>query len=319
MSINTNSAYISGNGYISYIRDITTTIYQFACIKGDQTLFIPSNAIIVTIQCWGAGGARQGIGGFQIYNTGYGGGGGFTQATLNSNNAGQTLKIIVGEGGKFYNYGAAAPVTYGGGGNQRAPNGPEWGSASGGGRSAVQLMNNGIYDDIVTAGGGGSAGGSFPSVTTKGFGSGGSGGGSIGGNANDNANNNSEGGSGGTQTAGGSVGTTTAGGTGSNGTKYSGGGNSTYGAGGGGGYYGGGAGGISVSYIFGGGGGGSSYVDLLYATSQYMLQGNAGTVAGSTYLPSGVSNIGNGAPETDAVNGGANGKDGYIVIAVTTP
>ena len=301
---NIKSTSISGGG--------TITINKFSYTGADQTFTIPSNATAVTIQCWGAGGATQGHGAISIYTTAYGGGGGFTQATLKSSNAGQILKIIVGEGGKTFNSGANAPATYGGGGGQNLGDG-NWGSASGGGRSAVQISSN----DIVTAGGGGGGGCNQMSSTNYKYGSGGSGGGLIGGNA-DNTSGSNPGGSGGTQIAGGTVGTVNAGSAGTNGSLYTG-GASQYGAGGGGGYYGGGPGGITSGWLFGGGGGGSSFVNTSYATSQYMLQGNAGTVAGSTYLPSGVSNIGNGAPETDAVNGGANGKDGYIVIAVTTP
>ena len=175
-----------GNGNIQVIGNSgggsggTATVYKFIYTGADQSFTIPSNANTVTIQCWGAGGASQGYGGVVLINTGHGGGGGFTQAVLNSSYANKTIKVIVGQGGQSFNLGNNAPATYGGGGSQTINGDVHWGTASGGGRSAVQLLNGGTYYEIVTAGGGGSAGGLYNNGIINGYGSGGAGGGLIG-------------------------------------------------------------------------------------------------------------------------------------------
>jgi hypothetical protein len=214
----------------------------------DQSYVVPSNAKYVIAQCWGAGGASQGSGSAPMYNTGNGGGGGYTKSKI-INIAGKTLNIIVGEGGSTVNNGGNANDTYGGGGGQMLNGDTNYGSASGGGRSAVQLMIGGVFSDIVTAGGGGAAGGNNISGSSDYFnmGSGGAGGGSIGGNAENNSSVSvMYGGTGGTQTTGGTNGTSVTGSTANahNGGQYIGGGNNQYGGGAGSGFEGGGYGGI---------------------------------------------------------------------------
>ncbi len=308
---------------------VTTTTQIFAYTGSDQTFNIPSNITgTVNIKCWGAGGATQGYGGVQTkYPTGYGGGGGYTEANFTqASMSGKTLTIIVGQGGETKNSGVAAPNTYGGGGGQNQTD-TNWGAASGGGRSAVRLPGS---IEIITAGGGGGGGGALSGVATTNRGAGGAGGGSTGQDGEYNATNTPAvvyKGTGGTQGGGGTAGGCSTGNTGNNGSQYQGGGNSTFGAGGGGGYYGGGAGGISSpAWIFGGGGGGSSYVSTTYGGTQvYMLQGSSRIVAGTSYFPSGYTSatIGSGgvASNTNAVtsptNPGVNGLPGLVVITYT--
>lgn len=223
--------------------------YVFEYTGVNQTLAIPSTAKEVIVECWGAGGASQGTGSLKCYNTGYGGGGGYTKSILKGI-SGQTVNVVVGQGGLSTIGGANAAATFGGGGSQQLAGDTNWGAASGGGRSAIQLMVNGAYQDIVTAGGGGAAGGNTASGASDyvGIGSGGPGGGSSGANAEVYENLPIYGGIGGSQTSGGSNGSTATGKTSStyNATLGIGGGGNQYGAGGGGGYYGGGYGGITA-------------------------------------------------------------------------
>jgi hypothetical protein len=313
-------------------------IYQYT--GTDQTINIPSNiSSNVNIKCWGAGGATQGFGILKtMYQTGWGGGGGYTEANFTrASMAGQTLTIIVGQGGQTTNSTTITANTYGGGGGQGQNWGVDanWGSASGGGRSAVRLPGP---IEIITAGGGGGGGGTLRASTTasSGVGSGGAGGGLTGGNAQYasplpglstvNADVRYDG-SGGTPSVAGRVGinsfTSTAG---TIGGQFYGGFGALYGAGGGGGYFGGGCGGISYTsgtnqFIFGGGGGGSSYVNTSYGTQVNMLQGSNNTVAGTAFFPSGYtsSTIGSGGAQS-AANRGTNGNaglPGLVVISYT--
>lgn len=222
-------------------------VYVFPYTGTDQSFLIPTNAISVVVQCWGAGGATQGYGRYTMYNTGFGGGGGYTKSELKSV-AGQTINIVVGQGGQSKNDGINVPATYGGGGSQILNGDSNWGSASGGGRSAIQMMINGDYSDIVVAGGGGGGGGNTASGAKgyEGIGSGGAGGGTKGQDAEVYSDFPIYGGTGGTDIAGGSNGIAT---TGHSGLVIANleiaGGDARHGAGGGSGYYGGGCGGIS--------------------------------------------------------------------------
>ena len=196
----------------------------------NQTFVVPSNVTRIRVSLNGAGGGGP-----------KGGAGGLVSGILPVT-PGETLTVIVGQGGELF-----GANTYGGGGAGGD-------SASGGGRSAIQRAGA----DIVTAGGGGGFSQynnpSFPTYR------GGNGGGSTGedGQADNNYN-----GKGGTQSAGGAGGPSS--GSGSLGT----GGNGFFGGGGGGGYYGGGGGTInnfSSGTQGGGGGGGSSFVANLSGT-----------------------------------------------------
>jgi hypothetical protein len=282
----------------------------FAYTGADQSISIPTGATNAYIQCWGAGGATTGVGS-STRITGSSGGGGYTDAYFSvSSYVGTSLKIIVGEGGKFTNNGGVSNATYGGGGSS-GPVNSSWGTSSGGGRSAVRLSVSSTYVEIITAGGGGGGGPSDkPTAYTNPHGNGGAGGGLVGGDGYQ-----PEGGFGGTQTAGGAKGKSTIGVAGSAGSQYTGGGGAQYSGGGGGGWFGGGAGGGDGTYAFGGGGGGSSHIDSTYTTSgtaTTITQGTLPSVANNSGLPSGViGTIGNGALYSD---GSVNGKNGYVII-----
>jgi hypothetical protein len=180
------------------------------------SIVVPAGCTQATVKLWGAGGAHDGFGS-------NGGGGGYTAGMLDVVQ-GETLTIIVGQGGNWFS-GAA---TIGGGGSALGAGdyaGP------GGGRSAIR--RTGV--ELVTAGGGGGA-------STGNYG--GAGGGLVG------QRGGGPGSYGGTQSAGGCA---FPAGTGPCGTAFQGAGVPAA-CGGGGGYYGGGGG------DFNGCGGGSGYV-----------------------------------------------------------
>ena len=129
---------------------------NFAYTGADQTFVVPSGATTLQVLMSGAGGGR----GTQGVSTG--GNAGLVGGTL-SVTAGETLTIVVGQGGSVGDGGSR----YGGGG--QGGTGYPYGG-SGGGRSAIRRAGA----DIVTAGGGG--GGGY-------YVGGGSGGGTYGGNA----------------------------------------------------------------------------------------------------------------------------------------
>lgn len=307
-----------------------TTTRIFTYTGSDQTLIIPSTLQgTVNIKCWGAGGATQGSGiiATKMYKTGWGGGGGYTEANFSqASMSGKTLTIIVGQGGQTVNSTTIIGNTYGGGGGQgqNSQTDGNWGAASGGGRSAVRITGP---VEIITAGGGGGGGGTLAG-TTDGTGAGGPGGGLSGGNAQygNFSPNVDYSGKGGSQAAAGAIGANSL--TDTNGTiggQFYAGFGAKYGAGGGGGYYGGGCGGISRTnntnnFTFGGGGGGSSYVSTANGGTQVeMLQGSNNTVAGTTFFPSGYSslNIGSGGASNPTIRGG-NGNPGLPGLVVIT-
>lgn len=336
---------LSSINTINPLKYIKTTIYipqtftlTYTYTGANQTLNIPSNISgNVNIKCWGAGGGTIGKGAIAtIYKTGLGGGGGYTEANFNKSFvAGQTLTIIVGQGGQTSESGGNLLATYGGGGGQPLAGDQNWGAASGGGRSAVRLPGS---VEIITAGGGGAGGGTAANASA-GVCSGGAGGGLSGGNAE--ASNPLTGaaspnniptatqynGYGGTQTAGGIKGNGAVATNNTDGSLFTGGSGTTFSPGGGGGYYGGGGGGATKTttgtniWIFAGGGGGSSFVDTSKGTQVQMLQGSGATVAGTAFFPTGYSsaNIGSGGvPDSTATaNSGKFGKPGLIVITYT--
>ena len=187
---------------------------NYSYTGSDQTFVVPAGLTSMNVTLSGAGGGNSG------------GTGGYVSGTL-AVTPGQTLTIIVGQGGQI------TGNAYGGGGSSGSfPGG------SGGGRSAIRLSGN----DIVTAGGGG-------------CGAGGAGG--NGGYPSGSAGSGGFPGQGGTSNAGGAGNYPNYGA----GSQYTGGSSAgqSYGGGGGGGYYGGGAGGATNGANQGGGGGGSSY------------------------------------------------------------
>jgi uncharacterized repeat protein (TIGR02543 family) len=238
----TLSANRGGNGCvgISYTLSGVSTTTTFNYTGSNQSWTVPAGVTRATFFLFGAGGGGN-------YKFG-GGGGGYATGSY-AVTPGQTLTIIVGQGGGgeaaaartgVSGYpGIYTPVTYGGGGR-----GGSFSSgynavyySSGGGRSAIRLPA--ATTDLATAAGGGGAA----------YGQCGLGGGGTSGNG---------GTLGGTQSAGGTGGTSGNGYPGTNGVAYQGGDSKDEGGGGGGGYFGGGGGGDNTS-----GGGGSSYVALL--------------------------------------------------------
>ena len=108
----------------------------FSYTGANQTFTVPAGVTTISVTLWGAGGSGSGVGGI-------GGAGAFIQGTL-SVTPGQTLILVVGQGG-VYNSGGS---TYGGGGGNLG-----YGNA-GGGRSAIQTT---IAATITTATGSGTS------------------------------------------------------------------------------------------------------------------------------------------------------------------
>jgi hypothetical protein len=240
-----------------------------------QYLKVPHAARYVYVYMWGAGGQ----GGWQRGN-GVGGAGAMVQGVL-SVVPGETLTIIVGEGGARGVYSA-----FGGGGY--FPTGAADYSGGGGGRSAIQ--RGGL--DIVTAGAGGGCadntgdvGGAATFSGTSGIGP-----------------NPGLSGGGGTQTAGGAgVGGGTAGSLGL-------GGNAAGNAGAGGsGYYGGGG----SSYDQGQGGAGSSFIDNLNLIPGQSVFGYNGAQPAAPNTTSPFYQTGVAAGGTTA---GQRAGDGLVVV-----
>lgn len=215
----------------------------------NQTWTVPSGVTSIRVKMWGAGGG----GPMSLNNSGYGGGGAFTDVTLPVT-PGEALTVVVGGGGAAGG-GTAGIAAYGGGG----ATGPQH-AGGGGGRSAIRRGTT----ELATAGGGGGAASNADGTYSDG--------GPGGLNGHDGKDGDSTDGTyglkgrGATATAGGAGGTSVgATFTGQAGTQFKGGdAEANWGLGnngaGGGGYYGGGAGGGDThGGQAGGGGGGSSY------------------------------------------------------------
>lgn len=277
----------------------------FAFTGSDQTWTVPAGVTSIEISLIGAGGAG---GNGATGSTAFGGGGGVVTGTLTVV-PGDTLTLIVGQGGindnvsqpldRNYRYGGGAS----GAGNTGFTN--TWGS--GGGRTAVRSSDPlyGTSGDVLTAGAGG--GGGY-NVTRA---AGGAGGGTSGDSGE--RGDTTLGGGGGTQSAGGTAGGPSE--PGVAGIQYAGGyaalsGRSTSEAGGGGGgYFGGGGGGDN-----GAGGGGSSY---LGSTSYFVGSTTAGSGRdpGTSSWPSACgSNPGRGAEPGSSATVGEGGH-GCVVIS----
>ena len=291
---------------VKYVPTLQTITFTYT--GSNQTFTVPStiSPASVTLYMWGAGGGG---------NTNYGGAGAMVQGIL-SVTSGETLTIVVGQGGTI-----DGSTTYGGGGagagnmaGGSAPgigysgNGFPQNAGSGGGRSAIQRGGTDPANDIVVAGGGG--GGTYFSSDRGGAAT-------FSGTANSGTGGLP--GLGGTQTAGGAGGGTGFYGQGLGGSRGIGGNtynNNVYngGGGGGGGYYGGGAGGTNGGDGAGGGGGSSLTGGLSLISGQSVLGFNStnGFTApntGSSYYQSGV---GNGAP---AINSSPRaGGNGLVIL-----
>jgi hypothetical protein len=274
----------------------------FAATGSDQTWVVPAGVTRIQIDMVGAGGGggQAGAG-----SSAFGGGGGSITGVLQVT-PGDTLTIIVGQGGindnvsnpknRNYRYGGGAS----GAGNTAYTN--SWGS--GGGRSAIRSSAASYAEsgDLVTAGGGG--GGGYNTNAA-----GGAGGGLVAG-----AGGSSAGGGGGTQAAGGAGGGPFE--PGEPGVQYEGGyaQMSTVGTpgseagGGGGGYWGGGGGGDNS-----GGGGGSSFL----GSASYFVGSTtaaSGREAGATGWPSACGTTPGRGADPGATASVGTGGSGCVVI-----
>lgn len=265
---------------------------------GEFTL-TPLTTFTATVKIWGAGGA----GGFEYTQTApgtadftYGGGGGYTTATVEFQ-AGTTYILQIGEKGSATAVASVAGATYEAGG---IGNTNSYGGTEGGGYSGIFVTSVSQANALLIAGGGGGGGDSSYSGGV----SGGAGGGISGGNA---GSAGTQGGYGGTQSAGGApsqYNNATAG------SALTGGlGQQTYAThssqgGGGGGYYGGGGGNVA------GGGGGSGFVSTNSAvTNGVTITGSGGTPANSS--SSDRNGSGQGGYSTTVAS-----TDGRIIIEV---
>jgi len=230
----------------------------------DQSFVVPAGVTSLTAKLWGAGGS----GGSDAPNNGqYGDGGkggaaGYTTGTI-AVTPGETLTLVVGQGGS-YSYLTATAATYGGGGN--SPDGQTMGPGGGGGgyagifRGSISQPNA-----LLIAGGGGGGAGHYTTNNDAGTGGG------LSGTAGQDATS----GGAGTQSAGGVGFVTTVPGT--DGSALQGGNGGLICGAGGAGYFGGGGGGhTGSSGTSASGGGGSSFLGTATAAS---------TTAGSGVLP----------------------------------
>lgn len=280
----------------------TTTAFSYT--GANQTFVVPAGVTSINIKMWGAGGA----GGYY----GIGGTGSFVKGTLTVT-PGQTLNIIVGQGGQLPTS-TGTSYAYGGGGKGGYVN--TYLGGGGGGRSAIQ--SGGV--DIVTSGGGGGGGGwkytYYPS---------GGGGGATNGNDTSSPFGGFYSGKFGTITAGGAAGTTQNGTAPTAGAALTGGNGgiaANCGGGGGGGYFGGGGGtGADNSNTdkIGGGGGGSSYITnaSFSGTNTSGTAGSNNTGGTNTQVPGNTDpnytgNVGNGGNYTPAAGG-----NGRVVLTYT--
>ena len=255
---------------------VPTYILKYTYTGSNQSFVVPSGVTSVTVYMWGAGGGA-GLGG-------NGGAGCYVQGVLTVV-PGETLTIVVGQGGG--NKARALGKSYGGGG---AGGGPDGGrsdipSSQGGGRSAIVRSST----DLVTAGAGGGGRG----------GRGGRGRLVTGENGTGQA-------TGGTQSAGGT----------NNGGLYTGGdANQDNSAAGGSGYYGGGGGGQDQA-----GGGGScltSNLSLIAGQSTFGTESSDGSAAPQTSSPYYNSDVGFGATSAYGYNYGSGGN-GLVVIGISS-
>ncbi len=272
------------------------TVSRFTYTGSLQTFIVPPLVTSITVHLWGAGGGGS-------YNKG--GAGAYLSGALTVI-PGETLSILVGQGGRTIpsaSAGGGTTSAYGGGGAVNSGgNANGYGNAGGGGRSAIQRGGS----DVVTVGAGGGAGGGW------GFGynnlSGGAG--SYNGSGTDgNGFSTTYSGKGGTLTGGGAGGVG-----GTAGSLNQGGSGDPWSGGGGSGYYGGGGASDNGAWGNGGGGGGSSYTaNLKNISGENSSDRNAAPGTSSPYYVSGVA-IGG---YTGSQNSPQNGGNGLVVLVYT--
>jgi hypothetical protein len=293
----------AGIGALAAVEVRAQTTYGYT--GGTQTYTVPAGMNSLRIKTWGAGGgAAANISG----PYGAGGGGGFVQADI-AVTAGETITVVVGQGGAGWNSTEGfAGGTYPNGGNATNFGG------GGGGRTEV----SGTNFDLVAAGGGG-GGYQFNGNA----GQGGVGGASTGGNGGSSPNN--AGGLGGSQSSGGSGGSGdcsagSAGGSRSGGAAN---GADVPGGSGGDGYYGGGGGGGGLTNSGdsgGGGGGGSNYTTGSALTNVLSYAGsgsNPGNTTDPTWVSSGYSTMGGFGAGVGSTTAEYRGGSGEVSITAT--
>lgn len=258
---------------------VSPTVYSMP--DAAATFVVPAGKTSIIVEMWAGGGGNQGTP--TIYS---GGGSGYLKCTIPVT-PGETLDLIIGDGGLDGGFNSA--IGGGGQGGQLA--------AGGGGRSEIKRSAT----ILATVGGGG--GGAYSTTGSSGGAGGGtngvSSGGSFGGGAGTQSSGGASGGLGGT------AGTAGTGGNGGSDIP-----DGTFGGGGGGGYYGGGGGGAqgTLGGSAGGGGGGSGYYDPVLTSSQTLTAGSGSSPAG-TGSPYYASPAGVGA-----TGGILRGGPGRIVI-----
>lgn len=276
------------------------TLVRFSFSATDQSWVVPTGITKILVKAWGGAGGGGHYGGWT--HGAFGGGGGFSKATLTVT-PGETLTIRVPRGGYAFPGATNAPF---GGGSSTSGGDNQYG-AGGGGYCGIFRSTT----PLIIAGGGG-GGGAVSGY--EGFCNGGAGGGTFGRRAEAARNIVASAGKGGTQSAGGAatVGDNQNGQAGS----YLQGGScigNPYGGGGGGGYYGGSAGAYTSGNTMPGGGGGSGYI-ISSAINGIMIAGsgkNPGGLDDPDYPDSSYSNY------SDVATGGVfgnNGGDGHLAI-----
>jgi hypothetical protein len=240
-----NNTAIGNIGSVN-IAGITQVPHTYTFTGADQSLVVPSGVTSIRVYMWGAGG---GNGWSSTGENPYAGGAGAMVQGVLAVTPGETLTIIVGEGGGTLNR-----ATYGGGGSGAGTR------SAGGGRSAIARSGT----DVVTVGAGGGGGWQRPDYYQDTC---------FGGSATFSLTANSgyattgyatQGfAAGGSQTGGGQPGSGSYQGVGTAGGLNYGGNGVNQGSGGGSGYYGGGGSAWAYGDSFGAGGGGSSLTSNL--------------------------------------------------------
>jgi len=255
---------------------IPTYALKYTYTGSNQSFVVPSGVTSVNVYIWGAGGGA---------GLGAGGGAGCYVQGILTVIPGETLTIVVGQGGG--NKASSFGKTYGGGGSG---GGLDTGrsdivSSQGGGRSAIVRSATDLVTAAAGGGGRGGRGGRGRLVTGE---------------------NGTGVATGGTQSAGGT----------NNGAIYSGGNaNQDNSAGGGSGYYGGGGGNQDQA-----GGGGScltSNLSLLAGESTYGTESSNGVLAPQTSSPYYNSDVAFGATSSYGYNYGSGGN-GLVVIGISS-
>ncbi len=290
------------SGSHAAVTDCTPTAGFTACKRitysgGDQTFTVPTGITSLDVRLWGAAGGGANLSFYQLQ--GGGAGGGYARGTF-AVTAGQTLTLVVGQGG----IPNSTATTVGGGGQGGGSTDAARIGGSGGGMSAVFVSATKTVANVrLVAGGGGGASPGADGSTNTGSGGGGA---TTGGQDGQPARS----GRGGTQAAGGAAATGTSACTvaqtagsqfqGGRGATSNGASSNEGGGGGGGGYFGGGGGLCQNSATQNGaGGGGSSYIAGAGVTA-------GATAAGANFLNSGANCAdtaasGDSGGETDAL------------------